>query len=90
MEDRINKIEAELANIKERNARVQADKAWETSWFRIISICVITYIVATLVLYFLGSDNYFLNALVPTAGYFLSVQSLPAIKKWWTAKNSNK
>ena len=27
-------IEAELAAIKERNKRVEADKAWETSTFR--------------------------------------------------------
>ena len=28
------KIEEEINNIKERNKRVELDKAWETSWTR--------------------------------------------------------
>jgi len=35
MEDKIQKIEREIETIKERNLRVEADKAWETSSFRI-------------------------------------------------------
>ena len=31
MEDQLNKIEEELRTIRERNVRVEADKAWETS-----------------------------------------------------------
>ncbi|OHB12506.1 MAG: hypothetical protein A3G46_00935 [Candidatus Zambryskibacteria bacterium RIFCSPLOWO2_12_FULL_39_16] len=83
MEEKIQKIEKEISVIKERNLRVEADKAWETSNFRIFSITLITYIVASFVLYFIGAKNFLLSALVPTAGYFLSVQSLPAIKRWW-------
>ncbi|HOR57690.1 MAG TPA: hypothetical protein PLV82_03395 [bacterium] len=90
MEDKIQKIEREIETIKERNLRVEADKAWETSSFRIFSITIITYIIASLVLYFIGAKNFLLNALVPTAGFFLSIQSLPAIKKWWIKKYLNK
>jgi hypothetical protein len=86
MEEKIQKLEREVEAIKERNLRVEADKAWETSNFRIFSLTIITYIVATLVLYFIGAKNFLLNALVPTAGFFLSVQTLPAIKKWWIKK----
>ena len=83
MDERIQKLEKEVAEIKRRNLRVEADKAWETSYFRIFLISGIIYVVAVKVLYFVGVNNYFLNALVPTIGYFLSVQSLPFIKKWW-------
>lgn len=83
MEERIQKLEKEITAIKERNLRVEADKAWETSNFRIFSITAITYVVAVLVLYFIGVKNFLLNALVPTAGFFLSIQTLPAVKKWW-------
>lgn len=76
-------LEQEIAAIKERNLRVEADKAWETSGFRVGSIMAITYIIASLVLYLIGASNWWLGALVPTAGYFLSTQSLPAIKRWW-------
>ena len=86
MEEKIQKLEKEISDIKERNSRVEADKAWETSSFRIFSITIITYIVVTLVLYFIGAKNFLLSALVPTAGFFLSIQSLPAVKKWWIKK----
>ena len=86
MEDKIQKLKKEIATIKDRNLRVEADKAWETSSFRIFSITIITYIVATFVLYFIGVKNFLLNALVPTAGFFLSIQSLPFVKRWWIKK----
>ncbi len=79
-------IEDEIVAIKARNLRVEADKAWETSRIRIALITVITYIIAALVLYFIGVSNFFLSALIPTIGYLLSTQSLPFIKRWWTDK----
>jgi hypothetical protein len=90
MQERIEKLEKEIDIIKERNLKVEADKAWETSYFRVFSISLITYIVASRVLYFIGSENYLLDALIPTAGYFLSTQSLPFIKKWWIRNNIKK
>lgn len=83
MEERIKKIEEEIEVIKDRNKRVEADKAWETSYFRIFIISLIIYIVAVKFLYYINAENYYLNALVPPIGYFLSVQTLPFIKKWW-------
>lgn len=76
-------VEEEIIALKERNARVEADKAWETSNFRVYTITLITYILASFVLYAIGASNILLSALVPTAGYFLSMQSLPAIKQLW-------
>lgn len=86
MDEKIRQLEANVEAIKNRNLKVESDKAWETSAFRIFSITAITYIVASFVLYFLEAKNPMLNALVPTVGYFLSTQSLPIIKKWWTSK----
>lgn len=83
-------MEERLQKIEERNARVEADKAWETSWFRIILISVITYIVASLVLWLIGAENYLLGALIPTVGYFLSTLSIPFLKKWWINNYLNK
>lgn len=79
-------LQKEIEELKTRNNRVEADKAWETSEFRIFSLTVITYIVAVIVFYLIGTKNYFLNALIPTVGYFLSMQSLPFIKRWWVRK----
>jgi len=63
--------------------RVEADKAWETSVFRMISLAVVIYIVAAAVMYLIAVPNYLTGAFVPTAGFILSVQSLPIVKRWW-------
>lgn len=86
MTNEIESLQKEIKALKERNVRVEAEKSWETSEFRIFTLTIITYIVAALVFYFIGAKNFLLNALVPTVGYFLSMQSLPAIKKWWIKK----
>ncbi|MES2995059.1 MAG: hypothetical protein V4681_03445 [Patescibacteria group bacterium] len=82
MEERIGET---VERMLERNARVEADKAWETSGFRIGTIAAITYICAAIVLYVIGAQDYLLSAIVPALGYVLSTQSLPFIKKWWLA-----
>lgn len=76
-------LEQEINLIKERNKKVESDKAWETSPFRILSVTIITYTITAIVFYFIGVTNYFVSALIPTVGYYLSTQSLPIIKKWW-------
>ncbi len=41
----VENLEKEIAEIKKRNQRVEADKAWETSWTRRILVLVLTYLV---------------------------------------------
>lgn len=77
------KLEKEIAALKERNFRVEAEKAWETSTVRTLSITLITYVVAAAFLYLIGVRNFLLHAGVPAIGYYLSTQSLPFIKQWW-------
>jgi hypothetical protein len=89
MENRIENLEKEVVEIKQRNLRVEADKAWETSYFRVLLISAVIYVVAVKFLYLIGTANYYLNALVPPIGYFISVQSLPFIKKWWIKNYEN-
>lgn len=86
MEQKLQDLEKETQAIQERNARVEVDKAWETSRFRIASVMCVTYIIAVSVMYLISAENIFRNALVPTVGYLLSTQSLPALKKWWIKK----
>jgi hypothetical protein len=83
LSERVIKLEAEIANVKLRNARVELDKAWETSRARVLTICVITYCVAVAFMYAIGTRNPWVDALVPTGGFFLSTQSLSVIKNWW-------
>jgi hypothetical protein len=85
----IEDLQKEIEALKARNVRVEADKAWETSEFRITTLSVLIYIIAAIFMYMIGVNNYLLNALVPAIGYFLSMQSLPFIKKWWVKKYRN-
>jgi len=90
MEEKLKQLEKEIQLLKERNSRVEADKSWETSKFRIFTITIVTYLVALVVLRTMNSKNILVSALIPAVGYLLSTQSLPFIKKWWIAKNKAK
>ena len=79
-------FERRIVEIEKRNKRVELEKAWETSKTRWVSIIIITYILATLFMYILDVPKPYLNSIVPTLGYFLSIQSLPFIKKIWMSK----
>ena len=79
----IEEIQKEINLIKERNKKVEPDKAWEVSVFRVISVVIMTYLITAVVFYFIGVNNFLLNALIPTVGFYLSTQSLPFIKRWW-------
>ncbi len=76
-------IEKELQIIKDRNRRVEMDKAWEVSWTRRLFITVLTYAVASVWLVLINEAVWYLKAFVPVAGYILSTLSLPAVKRWW-------
>lgn len=76
LDERVTQIEA-------RNARVERDKAWETSFTRIVAIAVLTYIV--IVLFFVVAElpKPYLNPIVPTVGFVLSTLTLPFVRKIW-------
>ncbi len=77
-------IESEIKNIKARNARVELDKKWETSWTRKLCICVLTYIVVVIYSFTIQQvSNVFLSSLVPVIGFTLSTLSLGFVRKIW-------
>jgi hypothetical protein len=62
----INTIMDEIHKIKERNSRVENDKARETSHTRKIIIALLTYCVIVLFFYFADINRPRINAIVPT------------------------
>ena len=77
-------LENEIVKIKERNARVELDKKWETCWTRRICICVLTY--AVVVIYSTMINNFtsiWLSSLVPVIGFTLSTLSLKLVRRAW-------
>ena len=80
---RIASIQDQLSEIIARNKRVEADKAWEVSKFRVGSIIVLTSAITCIMFYILGVAEFYLSAIIPTLGYFLSTQGLPILKNFW-------
>lgn len=81
-------IEKEINKIKARNARVELDKKWETSWTRRLCICVLTYVVVVIYSFTIQQvSNIFLSSLVPVIGFTLSTLSLGFVRKIWERKN---
>jgi len=83
MENTENQIQA----ILERNKKVEADKAWETSWTRRLFIALLTYLCALAWLMLIKQPLAWLTSAVPVLGYLLSTLTLPPLKRYWLRKN---
>ncbi|QQR54982.1 hypothetical protein IPG41_00160 [Candidatus Peregrinibacteria bacterium] len=83
----IEDLLSEIDQLKARNKKVEADKAWETSWTRKVLVLILTYTVMVLVFWTTGIGNIFVNAIVPSVGFFLSTLTIPAVKKVWLKRN---
>ena len=81
LEERVEKLES-------RNRRVEADKAWEISWLRRISLMVLIYLTIVFYLRFVVHIDPWINGLVPVIGYFISTLTIGLLKKRWVARRS--
>lgn len=76
-------LEERVAKLEARNKKVEADKAWETSFTRRALIALFTYLAIALYLKFVVGIDPWINAIVPTVGFLLSTLTLPFFKKLW-------
>jgi hypothetical protein len=74
-------LEKRVAQLEARNRRVEADKAWETSWKRRFSIMILIYLTIVFYLHFVIHINPWINGLVPVIGYFISTLTITWLKK---------
>jgi sterol desaturase/sphingolipid hydroxylase (fatty acid hydroxylase superfamily) len=79
-------VEERLQKIEERNARVESDKAWETSWVRRGLLILFTYLAIGIYMWAIGITNPWPNAIVPAVGFLLSTLTMPFFKKMWLKK----
>lgn len=79
----LSELESRIKTIENRNASVELDKAWETSLLRKALLMVFTYLSLGLYMYAIGVENPWVNAVVPTIGFFLSTLTLPIFKAYW-------
>ncbi len=90
IDDRLAKLESEIIEIRNRNARVDLEKGWETSTVRKVAIIVLTYFLMNIVFYLVGSEKFYIDALIPTLGYLLSTQSIGLLKGIWVVMHLRK
>lgn len=90
MTSQILDLEKRIQRIEERNKRVEADKAWETSRPRTFFIAISTYILIVIFMLLIKDNHPFLNAFVATVGYLISTGTYDIFKKWWLRKREEK
>lgn len=83
MENNLESLELRVAQIEERNKKVEGDKAWEGSWARRALIALFTYFAISLYLSAISIARPWINAIVPTLGFMISTLTMPFFKKMW-------
>lgn len=81
-------LEERIARLEARNLRVEADKAWETSWMRRVAIVILTYLVVAAYLHFVIHTEPWRNALVPVMGFLVSTLTVSFLKSLWLRHRS--
>ena len=76
-------LKKEIELIKQRNQRVEANKAWETSLSRKVAIAGVTYIAIALFLLMTNFDKPWEGAIVPAIGFLLANMTIPFFKDLW-------
>lgn len=79
----LQQLEKELNKIKERNKKVESDKAWEMSLARRALLTLFTYLAIGIYLKVINIPKPWLNAIVPAVAFMLSTLTLPFFKKLW-------
>ncbi|MFM2415246.1 MAG: hypothetical protein RI911_939 [Candidatus Parcubacteria bacterium] len=78
-------LQKRIEAIEERNARVSADKRWETSTVRRSTIAGLVFVTAWAWLTVQGSETALRDALFPPLGYVLSTIALSRLQVQWEA-----
>lgn len=79
----LQQLKKELNEIKVRNKRVEADKAWEISYARRALLTAFTYLSIGAYLQIIAVPQPWLNAIIPAAAFMLSTLTLPFFKSIW-------
>ncbi|MFH1054747.1 MAG: hypothetical protein V1744_01500 [Candidatus Altiarchaeota archaeon] len=79
----LEELEKEISEIKERNRRVESEKAWETSVTRRFLLMAFTYLAVGFYLHAINVPQPWLNAIVPAVAFMLSTLTMPYFKGMW-------
>ncbi|MDP3727704.1 MAG: hypothetical protein Q8R35_03660 [bacterium] len=76
-------VEQRIEKIEERNGKVEADKAWETSSTRRVLLALFTYLAIGAYLRAIEIERPWLNAIVPAIAFMISTLTMPFFKRLW-------
>ncbi|MBI3955291.1 hypothetical protein HY338_02500 [Candidatus Gottesmanbacteria bacterium] len=79
----VEDLEKEIESIKERNKKVETEKAWETSWTRRLLLALFTYLAISIYMSAISLPSPWLNGIVPSIAFLLSTLTLPLFRKLW-------
>ncbi len=79
-----------ISAIQLRNKKVEAEKAWETSWQRTWLILSITYVFMVFFMNMIWVKWAYVNAMIPTFWFFLSTLSVGFLKSKYIEKYLSK
>lgn len=85
--DEVKRLSEEIEKIKQRNKRVEADKAWETSKTRTLFIAVTTFLLAFILMMVIDEKQPFLKAFAGAMLYLMSTTTYGVLKAWWLKNN---
>ena len=83
--DRIEVLEDLVWRMRDRNQRVEQEKAWETSHTRRRLLSGLTYAVTAFVFWQISVPSPFTQALIPLTGYLISTLTIPWARQLWLA-----
>lgn len=84
----MDSLQNEVEKTKERNRKVELDKAWEISLTRRIFIAISTYLLISIFLIVLNEEKPFLAAIIPAIAYLISTYSAGILRSWWLNKRN--
>ncbi|HIK43440.1 MAG TPA: hypothetical protein IGR64_00990 [Leptolyngbyaceae cyanobacterium M65_K2018_010] len=86
MLERVRALEGAVEELRDRNRRVEREKAWETSLTRRMLLVVLTYGITALVFWKIAVPSPLSDALIPSTGYIISTLTVPWAKQAWLAR----
>lgn len=76
-------LEGRVAALEARNKRVEADKAWETSWTRTFLLMAISFMVVWCYLRYIAHDTPWKDAILAALGISVSTLTIQIAKNKW-------
>ncbi len=79
-------LEKEVKELQKRNARVDTNKAWETSLTRKLVLSALIYLLALGLFASEYDPHIYTDALLPAVAFLISTLTIQAVKNWWVKR----